>query len=326
MDSFVRCPTSFCNQPLEIITIFDGMYLYFEFYNFCLTLYNRYRISVQPITLTVKEGAAMKVFDLHCDSIGMVKLGYAKGIRSGEGNRHLDVERLLKGGSYVQCFGLIASKGSSKYEFEYLKDFLNLEHQLIEASPELNFVTNMRELCEGKINAMITIEDSGCMGGKLENVQYVYDQGVRMFGIIHNQENVYATPNSDDPEIMTKRLTDAGKAFVEQLCYLRAAVDVSHLNYGGFWDVVDICKGPFVASHSCADGLHHHRRNLTDEMIRAIADHGGLIGINFCSEFATGNKEMMYAEYFPAHPARSCVEVSALPKGALVECEVIAKR
>lgn len=236
----------------------------------------------------------MKVFDLHCDTIGMVNWGYAKGIRAGEGCRHLDVERLVKGGGYVQCFGLFASKGSSKYEFGYLKDFLTLAHQLINASPELQLVTKMSELREDKVNALITIEDSGCIGGKPENTQYVYDQGARMFGIIHNQENVYATPNSDDPETMAKGLTEVGKAFVEQLGQLGAAVDVSHLNYGGFWDVADICKGPFVASHSCAEGLHHHRRNLTDEMIRAVADHGGLIGINFCSEFATGNKEMLY--------------------------------
>ena len=83
---------------------------------------------------------------------------------------------------------------------------------------------------------------------------------------------------------------------MEQLVHLGAVVDVSHLNYGGFWDVADICKGPFVASHSCAEGVHHHRRNLTDQMIRTIANHGGVVGINFCAEFATGNKEMLYLD------------------------------
>ena len=235
----------------------------------------------------------MKVFDLHCDTIGGVKWGYFKGIHTGEGPRHLTVEGLAQGGSYVQCFGLFASKGSSNYEFNYLKDFITLAHRLIAASPELHFVSGMSQLREDKVNAMITIEDSGCMGGKPENVQLVYDLGVRMFGIIHNKENFYGFPNSDDKETMEKGLTNAGRTFVEQLGQLGAVVDVSHLNYGGFWDVADICKGPFVASHSCADGLHHHRRNLTDEMIRTIADHGGVIGINFSSEFATGNKELM---------------------------------
>ena len=117
-----------------------------------------------------------------------------------------------------------------------------------------------------------------------------------MFGLIHNQENVYAFPNSEDPSIMEKGLTQTGREFVDQICQLGALPDVSHLNYGGFWDVADICKGPFVASHSCADGLHHHRRNLTDEMIREIARHGGVIGINFCSEFATGNREILYLD------------------------------
>ena len=236
----------------------------------------------------------MKVFDLHCDTIGMVRWGYARGIRAGDGCRHLDVERLVRGGGYVQCFGLFAAKSSSHYQFSYLKDFLALAHRLIEEAPELHLVREMSSLREDRVNAMITIEDSGCMEGKPENVQYVYDQGVRMFGIIHNQENAYAFPNSDTASIMEKGLTPAGRSLVDQLCQLGAVVDVSHLNYGGFWDVARICKGPFIASHSCADGLFHHRRNLTDEMIREIAEHGGVIGINFCSEFAAGNKEMLY--------------------------------
>ena len=238
----------------------------------------------------------MKIFDLHCDTIGMVKWGYSKGIRAGDGNRHLDVERLVQGGSYIQCFGLFASKGSSNYEFEYLKGFLDLAHQLIESSPELHLVTSMSDLKNDMVNALLTIEDSGCMQGKPENTQYVYDQGVRMFGIIHNKENIYAFPNSDDNSTMEKNLTEEGQTFVEQLVHLGAVVDVSHLNYGGFWDVADICKGPFVASHSCAEGVHHHRRNLTDQMIRTIANHGGVVGINFCAEFATGNKEMLYLD------------------------------
>ena len=238
----------------------------------------------------------MKVFDLHCDTIGMVKWGYSKGIRSGDGNRHLDVERLVQGGGYVQCFGMFSSEGSSNYEFQYLKDFLALAHRLVGTSPELNFVTSMSQLRKDKVNALLTIEDSGCIQGKPENVEYVYDQGVRMFGIIHNRENVYAFPNSDDRSMMEKGLTPVGREFIDQLSQIGAIVDVSHLNYGGFWDVSDICKGPFIASHSCAEGLHHHRRNLTDSMIRAIAEHGGVVGINFCSEFATGNKEMMYLD------------------------------
>ena len=65
-------------------------------------------------------------------------------------------------------------------------------------------------------------------------------------------------------------------------------VDVSHLSDGGFWDVVRICKEnhkPFVASHSACRALTPHSRNLTDEMIRAIAECGGTIGLNYSAGF-----------------------------------------
>ena len=62
-------------------------------------------------------------------------------------------------------------------------------------------------------------------------------------------------------------------------------VDVSHLSEKGFWDVAECAQYPFIASHSCAKALCGHARNLTDEQIRAIANSGGCIGVNFYPEF-----------------------------------------
>jgi membrane dipeptidase len=84
---------------------------------------------------------------------------------------------------------------------------------------------------------------------------------------------------------MKKGLKPFGKDVVERMNDLGMIVDVSHLSDGGFWDVAEISKKPFIASHSNARALKDVPRNLTDPMIRAIADKGGVIGLNFCPFF-----------------------------------------
>ena len=88
---------------------------------------------------------------------------------------------------------------------------------------------------------------------------------------------------------MAAGLTDFGKEAVERMEQLGMLVDVSHLSDGGFWDVSRLCKGPFVASHSNCRALNPHPRSLTDEMLRTLAEHGGVAGLNFAPEFLNGD-------------------------------------
>ena len=83
----------------------------------------------------------------------------------------------------------------------------------------------------------------------------------------------------------TQGLTKKGFAFIERMEELGMIIDVSHLSDKGFWDIAKNTKRPFVASHSNARSLCGHYRNLTDDMIRAIADRGGVMGLNFYGNF-----------------------------------------
>ena len=84
---------------------------------------------------------------------------------------------------------------------------------------------------------------------------------------------------------MTEGLTEFGKEAIAEMNELGVIVDVSHLSDGGFYDVAALSKKPFVASHSNARTLSPHPRNMTDEMIRILADKGGVMGLNFCPAF-----------------------------------------
>ncbi len=143
---------------------------------------------------------------------------------------------------------------------------------------------------EKVLSGVLSIED--CRVVKtLDDLELLYSMGFRSFGLIWNTANSLAFPNSTDRNEMQKGLTPLGKEAIEWLNDRGGVVDVAHLSDGGFWDVVEISQKPFAATHSNARSVTDHPRNLTDEMIRALAESGGVIGLNFHPAFLSGNRE-----------------------------------
>jgi len=140
---------------------------------------------------------------------------------------------------------------------------------------------------EGRCSALLSIEDGRAVQGDMEKLRRFYDAGVRAMALTWNDANCFGYPNSADPEKMKRGLTDFGKEAALEMNRLGMLIDVSHLSDGGFWDVAALSKKPFIATHSNCRALCRHPRNLTDEMIRALADKGGVIGLNFAPEFLT---------------------------------------
>jgi membrane dipeptidase len=106
-----------------------------------------------------------------------------------------------------------------------------------------------------------------------------------MIGLTWNYENCIGYPCKDDPKEHMLGLKPFGIEAVQRMNELGIMIDTSHLSEGGFWDVVKHSSKPFMASHSCARALRDHRRNLTDEQLRALAEKGGICGVNFYSAF-----------------------------------------
>lgn len=138
---------------------------------------------------------------------------------------------------------------------------------------------------EGKLSAFLTVEDGRVVDGRVENLQALHHAGVSLISLTWNYKNCFGSPNSRDPKVMAEGLTEFGKEAIGEMNELGVIVDVSHLSDGGFYDVAELSKKPFVASHSNARALSPHPRNLTDEMIRILADKGGVMGLNFCPAF-----------------------------------------
>ncbi len=138
---------------------------------------------------------------------------------------------------------------------------------------------------DGKISALLTIEEGGVCKNNPAFLRNFYRLGVRMLTLTWNYPNGLGYPNQrrDVPNVAdtTNGLTPLGIEFLQEMERLGIIVDVSHLSDAGFYDVVKYAKKPFVASHSNARSVCGNVRNLTDDMLKKLADCGGVTGINF---------------------------------------------
>ena len=148
------------------------------------------------------------------------------------------------------------------------------------ARPVLTFQDLVEARQAGQIGCLLTVEEGGVCRGSLPLLRTLYRLGVRILTLTWNYPNQLGAPNGQ-----AGGLTETGFAFLAEMEALGMLPDVSHLSDGGFWDVCRAARRPFLASHSNARALWPHRRNLTDEMLRALGDRGCLVGANFYAGF-----------------------------------------
>lgn len=239
----------------------------------------------------------MKIIDMHCDTIHELWEGRKRGehMTLRRNNLMLDLERMKKGVYSVQNFALFVEQKPEISSFATVKELLSVFREEMETNADwVSQVMNTKEILEnekeGKLSALLTVEGGEACEGRLENLQYLYDQGVRMMTLTWNFPNEIGHPNFDENQDFftpntSEGLTETGIRFVKEMERMGMIVDVSHLSDAGFYDVVKYTKRPFVASHSNARSVCPWVRNLTDDMIRRLADRGGVVGLNYCADF-----------------------------------------
>ena len=248
----------------------------------------------------------MTYVDFHCDTL--LKASRLKKNRIDEfPEASVDTKRLRQAGAGAQFFaafvfprgtsgwqelglGELAEKDGFEAEDRYIDTTGKILKETIKAYPqELVFAqtgSGLKDaIAQGKTAAYFTLEDGRSVGGSLKKLKHYQEIGVSLISLTWNYENCFGYPNSADAASMKRGLKPFGKEAVEYMNELGMVVDVSHLSDGGFWDVVDVSAKPFVASHSNCRALCPHPRNLTDEMLRALADKGGVAGLNFYAGF-----------------------------------------
>jgi membrane dipeptidase len=140
----------------------------------------------------------------------------------------------------------------------------------------------------GRVTAIVHMEGAEAIARDLSNLEEWYARGLRSLGPVWSRPNDFAEgvpfrfPSTPD---IGGGLSAAGKELVRACNRLGILVDLSHLNWAGFWDVVRQSDAPLVATHSNAHALCESSRNLTDEQLVAIHDSGGVVGVNFAITF-----------------------------------------
>ncbi|MEG2539443.1 MAG: membrane dipeptidase [Clostridium sp.] len=232
----------------------------------------------------------MKLIDMHCDTMNKI---FYRGGSLFDGNFKVNIEKLIEGNYGGQFFATFFYLNKVNSPFEAASEMIDMfyleankyeEYLKITGSYDL-FNRNLENNC---VSAFITIEEGGALEGKLENLDYFYNKGVRLIGLTWNFENTLGFPH-----LINEPLKRFGKEAVEKMHDMGIIVDVSHLSDKGFEDVYNISKSynkPFIASHSNSRVLTNHSRNLTDDMIRKIGESGGLIGLNFAADFLGTSK------------------------------------
>ncbi len=249
----------------------------------------------------------MQLIDMHCDTFYRMKECTSRQ-NIIKNQLHVDLEKLKSAHSLIQCFALYsdieACEKKGRDPWTYMLELYSLIRDEIEgASTLIEVVTSVDQAQsvhnKGKLAAMLTVEDGGIIYQDMNRLDMLYKMGVRMLSLTWDYSNSLGHPNL--PQTTHLGLTGFGRSVVERMNELGMIIDVSHLSDKGFWEVIDITRQPIVASHSNARSVMAHRRNLSDAMLGALGENGGVAGLNFCPYFVADKNKHLYINDLVEH-------------------------
>ncbi len=235
----------------------------------------------------------MFVLDSHCDTPSQILR--LRDLSADNDHAHVDFPKLRRGGVDGAFFALYipaALDSDPDKGFEYAGRLLAGVRKEVErnsdiaafAVSEIQAAENKRS---GRTSIFLGLENGSPIGESMDRLHWFHDAGVRYVTLCHSGNNQIC--DSCAPAV--KRwggLSPFGREVVARMNKLGMLVDVSHVSDDSFYDVLECSSKPVVATHSCCRALADHPRNMTDDMIRALAAAGGVIQINFYPLFIDG--------------------------------------
>ncbi|MDO5022243.1 MAG: dipeptidase [Eubacteriales bacterium] len=220
----------------------------------------------------------MLICDSHCDTL-------YKFYTKETDNLDITPEKLKQGGVSLQTCAMYVGSSPKK------QDILQAAEGMVKIVKACRksgavFVDDPKDIEEGKIKYLLSVEGGEIMEDDISSVEYYRNLGVRMASLTWNYDNKLASCHVGDLE---RGLTPTGKQIVKEFNRLKIAVDLSHINEKGFWDVLGYSQKPPMASHSCAKAICNHSRNLSDTQLRELFNAGGFVGLNFYPRFLNEN-------------------------------------
>lgn len=239
------------------------------------------------------------IIDMHCDTLYQIRqereAGRACGLETDE-KLLCSLSNLKKGNYALQNFAVFIDLEECSNPYKDAMELVGIFHEEMEKNgDQISQVRTVQELEQnrenGKLSAVLTLEEGGMCCGQTEKLHSFYEHGARMMTLTWNYENEIGYPGCLSPlrengnAVRTHGLKEKGFAFLAEMEQLGMIIDVSHLSDDGFYDVLDHTKLPFAASHSNARAVRGHSRNLTDDMLRKLGERGCVAGLNYCPGF-----------------------------------------
>lgn len=248
----------------------------------------------------------MKIIDMHCDTISRIYQERRQGKHAALRSNffQLDLEKMKESGYLLQNFAIFLDTGQTANPYIEAKEQAALfQEEILKNQDIITLVTSYSDILanedQGKMSALMTLEEGEICEGSLEKLKEFYDLGARMMTFTWNYPNSLGFPGEPAPAHLSQSqgLTSLGMEFLEQMEDLGIIPDVSHLSDDGIRDVCRLARKPFCASHSNARALCQRGRNLPDPLIRSIAEHGGVIGANYYGPFLSQTPDV-FGRYY----------------------------
>lgn len=202
---------------------------------------------------------------------------------------HIDIPRMREGGMNAIFFSIwIDGRVMGPPAVQKALDQIDAVHENVRLhSKDLVFARTAEDVrrarAQGKIAALMGVEGGHMIGNDIRILRLFGDLGVRYMTLSHFYNDEWADSSTDKP--VHNGLTDFGKEIVREMNRRGILVDISHVSDKTFYDALEVSKAPLMASHSSCRAISSHPRNMTDDMIKALAAKGGVIQINYEKSF-----------------------------------------
>ncbi|MDF7816085.1 dipeptidase [Runella sp. MFBS21] len=210
-------------------------------------------------------------------------------------NSKVDYPRMKRGGLDAIFFAVYLGQGPRNTEAHEaakkraLDIFEAVNTTLKNTSSEAELATTPEEAYRigktGKRVIFIGVENGYAMGHDLKMLQKFYDLGARYMTLCHSSNNDICDSSTDPKGAEYQGLSPLGEQVVKEMNRLGMIIDISHVSDSTFYDAIRLSKVPIVATHSGARAICNHPRNLTDDMLKALAKNGGVIQLNLLSDY-----------------------------------------
>ena len=233
------------------------------------------------------------VVDLHIDTPQrMLDQDFDLEARAATG--HVDLPRMKEGGLDAAFFSIFVDMGRYPGEVATKRALRLIDsvYAQVERHPDqLMMAVSAADIRnahrQGKVAVLMGMEGGTPIADDLGLLRDFYRLGVRYMTLTHGLNNNWADSSTDPPR--HNGLTEFGREVVREMNRLGMMVDVSHVSDETFYDALDVSQAPLIASHSSARALVNVPRNMTDDMIRALARKGGVVHVNYYAEFLDQN-------------------------------------